>query len=269
MARKKSSGRAKRTTRPKKRAKPSENKIRKIPLPVISVLGSFLVLALISATVWFYMFRSGVFTIESIVINKPQGDVFSGGEEKLRRFYTGRNIFSVDLIQIEALIRNEYPQIRNVEVKRRIPNVLEVDIKYREPFAYLDTAGGIVMDRDGMVLSSGDVPEGIVKILGISFFFTRPSTGSRIDNAMLDKALDLIDALRRAARLTGKEIDHIDVSDRNNLVVRVRGVNVNMGADGFTRKIEHLRAIIGDPAIKMEEIRYIDLRFRDPVISPR
>ena len=239
------------------------------PRPVLAVL-VFILLGLgIAAGSRHYFLTSGAFNVEDIVINKPAGYAFSMGEDKLIRLYHGRNIFTLDLAQIETLIRNDHPQIRNVEVKRYLPNTLEVDIVSREPFAYLDTGGGMVIDREGMVLWSGNVPGGIIKIKGISFFLTRPPTGSRIDNPSLDKALVLIEGFRRKIRHRGDLVDHIDISDRNNIVVVIKGVEIRMGADELSRKLDGLKVILDDPQIKMEGIRYIDLRFEHPVISPR
>jgi cell division septal protein FtsQ len=239
------------------------------PRPVMVGLAFLLLVLGVTAGSRYYFLTSSTFNVEDIVINKPAGYGFSMGEDKLTRLYRGRNIFTLDLDQIETLIRKDHPQIRNVEVKRYLPNMLEVDIVSREPFAYLDTGGGIVIDREGMVLWSGNVPGGIVKIQGISFFLTKPPTGSRIDNPSLDKALVLLEGLRRKARASGELIDHIDISDRNNIVVVIKGVEIRMGTDELSRKLDGLKEILDDPQIDMEGIRYIDLRFENPVISPR
>lgn len=239
------------------------------PRPAILGLTWFLIVLGILAGARHYFLTNSAFKVEDIVINKPVGYGFSMGEDKLRRLYYGRNIFTLDLAQIESLIRKDHPQIRNVEVKRYMPNMLEVDIVSREPFAYLDTGGGLVIDREGMVLWSGNVPRDIVKIQGISFFLARPPTGSRIDNPLVDKALVLVEGLLRKTRLSGELIDYIDISDRNNIVVVIKGVEIRMGADELSRKLEGLKVILDDPHIDMKGIRYIDLRFEHAVISPR
>ena len=269
MSRKKGSRSRQRNSRTKRSASSFDPGKLIPPRPVMALLVFLLAAGALAAGGWYYFFKSSAFSIESIVINKPRGYVFTVGENKLKRLYSGRNIFAVDLDQVETLVRNEYPQLRNVEVKRDLPNTLEVDIVSREPFAYLDTAGGIVLDREGMVLSSGDVPEGIIKIKGINFFLTKPTVGSKVDNAALDKALILIEGLRKKTRVSREEINYIDISDKNNIVVGVKGVEIKMGIDDFSRKLDDLRGILEDPQIKMGGIRYIDLRFDNPVISPK
>jgi cell division septal protein FtsQ len=236
---------------------------------VIFVLIFLFLAGAFAAGTWYYFFRARTFSVENIVVNKPAGYTFSAGENKLKRLYYGRNIFAVDLDQVEMLVRKEYPQLKNVEVKRYLPDTIEVDIVSREPFAYLDTAGGIVLDREGMVLSSGEVPEGVTKIRGINFFLTRPSTGSKIDNESLYKALILIEGLQRKTRISRRDIDYIDISDRNNIVLGIKGVEVKIGVDDFSRKLDALREILEDPYVKTDGIRYIDLRFDNPVISPK
>ena len=217
----------------------------------------------------YYFLNSPSFNVKKIAINKDKGYTFSAGERKLKRLYSGKNIFTVDLEQVKMIIKNDFPQLRKVEVTRRLPDTLEVDIVSREPVAYIASAGGVVLDAEGVVLSVGNVPSGLVKIKGISFFITRPSTGEKVGNKTLSTALVLLEGLKRKIRLRKGDLDYIDISDKNNIVISIQDVQVKMGIKDFSRKIDDLREIMRDPQINMRDIKYIDLRFDSPVISPR
>jgi cell division septal protein FtsQ len=65
------------------------------------------------------------------------------------------------------------------------------------------------------------------------------------------------------------KIGYLDVSDRDNIVINIYGAEIKMGQEDFTRKIYQMKNIMNDPKINMKDIKYIDLRFEDPVIAPK
>ncbi len=218
----------------------------------------------------YYFLNSKFFEIKEIVVNKDRGYSFGYGENKLRQLYLGRNIFTVDLAQVQTLIKNDFPYLKKVEARRNLPEALEVNIVSREPAAVIDTGGGIVIDSEGVVLTIGEETGSLIRIKGMSFFLNMPARGEKIANKSLDAALVLLDEINRklppAAR---KDMEYIDLSQRNNIVVELSGVPIKMGTEDFPEKINKLRRILADPNIDMKDINYIDLRFEDAVISPK
>jgi cell division septal protein FtsQ len=218
---------------------------------------------------WYFFLNSKFFAVNEVIVNKDQGYSFSVEERKLTKRYKGRNIFSVNKRQVQALIKRDFPQLKKVEVRRNMPDVLEIDIVSREPVAIIESGGGIVIDPEGVVLNIGEQKQGLVKIKGISFFLNMPERGEKISNRALDRALLLLEVLRKKMSSEKKNIEYIDISDRNNLILGIYGATVKMGSDDFFRKISQLRSIVNDPNVNMKDIRYIDLRFEDAVIAPK
>ncbi len=215
----------------------------------------------------YFFLNSTFFTIKEVVVNSPSAYSFREGEKKLKRLYAGRNIFTVDLKQVQTLIKNDFPQLKKVEVRRNLPEILEIDVVSRGPVAVIDTGGGIVIDAEGVVLSVGEKSRELVRIKGISFFLHTPSRGNRISDRALGRALSLLDGLRSRMPRNMKDVEYIDISGRNNILLGISGVTVKMGTDDFSRKIDELKEILNDPNMDVRDINYIDLRFRDPVIS--
>ena len=216
---------------------------------------------------WHFFLNSPFFAIKEIAVNRHSGYSFREGERKLKRLYIGRNIFTVDLKQVQMLIKKDFPQLKKVEVRRGLPEALEIDIVSREPAAVIDAGGGIVIDAEGVVLSVGEKAKGLVKIKGIGFFLNMPSRGEKITNRVLERVLVLLDGLRAKMRENIKDIEYIDVSGRNTILFGISGVTVKMGTDDFSGKIDELKEILNDPDVNMGDIKYIDLRFEDPVMS--
>jgi len=216
-----------------------------------------------------FLVYSPLFNIKDVRINNVRGYSFEEGEKMLRGRYVGRNIFSVDLKQARDTIKKSYPQFRKVEVRRDLPDVLEVDMITRDPAAVIDTAGGIVIDSEGVVLTVGEGGKDLVKIKGITFFLNIPSRGETIDNRDLGEALAVLDVLSKKLRGSVKDVEYIDVSNRTNILIGVSGVEIKMGAGDIAEKADKLKNIMRDPNIYFSDIKYIDLRFKDVVIAPR
>lgn len=215
----------------------------------------------------YFFLNSPFFTIKEVVVNSSSPYSFRKGEKKVKQLYVGRNIFTVDLKQVQALIKSDFPQLKKVEVRRNLPEILEIDVVSRGPVAVIDTSGGIVIDAEGVVLSVGEKSRELVRIRGISFFLNMPSKGKKIPDRALSRALVLLDGLRSKMPGNMKDVEYIDVSGRNNILLGISGVTVKMGTDDFFRKIDELKEILNDPNMDMRDINYIDLRFKDPVIS--
>ena len=217
----------------------------------------------------YFFLKSDFFIVREIYVNKDKDYTFKEGETKLNRLYAGRNIFQIDIKYAQTMIKSDFPQLKKVEVRRRFPDRLEVDIITREPVAVVDYGGGIVIDREAVVVALGDKDEGLIKIRGVGFFLNMPSKGEKIKNQMLEKGLVLIDGVRKKMSSRVKNVDYIDISDKNNIVLGISGVAVKMGADDFSYKLDRLNEMLRDPKLNLKEINYIDLRFKDAVIAPR
>ncbi len=217
----------------------------------------------------YFFLNSRYFNVREIVINQDRGYSLLAGENKLKRLYAGKNIFAINLKEVQRVFKRDFPQLKQVEVRRDLPDTLEIDIISRDPVAVIDSGGGFIIDKEGVVLAVGEKEKGLVEIKGISFFLSSPSRGEKIDNQMLDKALVLIDGLRRKMRYQIKNVEYVDISNRNNIMLNISGVPVKMGTGNFSGKINKLAQILNDPNIALKDINYIDLRFEEAVISPK
>jgi cell division septal protein FtsQ len=209
------------------------------------------------------------FDVSEIVVSKEGGYAFWEGEDKIKNLYLGRNIFNVNPENLEILIKEDAPQLKTVVVRRVMPNRLEIDVVPREPAAFINAGRGFVIDKEAVVLSRGKSEKNLVEIKGMRFFFSAPARGERVENAMLDKALTLLEELREKRVLSEYRAESINISDKNNIQLEILGVVVKMGSSDFPKKIMKLKEIFEDPDVNVEDIEYIDLRFDSPIISPR
>ncbi len=256
--------------------KPRKTKRKKINLPItlsgrqiFVLLTSIIVLSGVTLGLRYFFLNGRFFLVKGIAVNKDRSISFTEGKRKLEKLYLNSNIFDINLRQVQAMIKNEFPYLKKVEVRRVFPDRVEVDIVSRQAAAVLETAGGIVIDKEAVVLAVGGKMKDLIKIKGISFFLNVPSRGETVRNKMVAKALAIVVNLRQKIWRYREKVDYVDVSDKNNIIVSIDGVAVKMGTDDFVEKITELNRILRDPDIELSDIRYIDLRFEDPVISPK
>lgn len=226
-----------------------------------------LILVLMAAFLKHYFLNSETFKVKQILVNKSSLESFTGGEKALKERYLARNIFSVIPSQAEMLLRAEYPYLKMIRIRRVFPDTIEVDLVSRESFACVDTSGGMIIDKGGMVLSVGFTPEGIVKIKGFNSMSQRPRPGVLLEDKGVADALEIIDSVFAKTRIKRSELATVDISDKSNIWINLKGVPINLGGSGFSPKIDTLRDILGDPKVDLSDVHYIDLRFKDPVYS--
>lgn len=215
-------------------------------------------------------FESRFFDVREIMVIADNRDLLPKMiEAKLKGPYTGRNIFTIDLVQVQRLLKNQFPELETIEVRRKLPDVLEVCVISRDPVAVIGVSGGVVIDRDGIILSVGSMPEKLVMIKGLRLSVKKSSIGEKIRNNGLERTLALLNAIRKKMGTKALNVESIDASDINNILLSINGVEIKMGFENFSKKIDQLLEVLNDPKMNLKDIKYIDLRFDDIVIAPR
>ena len=190
-------------------------------------------------------------------------------KDQLLRIYKGRNIFDIDIASMSLQIKNDYPVIKDVTVRRILPNKIRIDIVPRIPVAKLKLNENYPIDKEGMILSPGMRSEDIPVITGFSMWL-RPKTGEVIKNQRIEKALELIRALNKSSLTLNYKVAAIDASNNRNLSFYLdNGMEVKIGGEDFLKRIENLKKNLSNPKLDKSNIKYIDLRFKDIVIGPK
>ncbi|MBL7157823.1 MAG: cell division protein FtsQ/DivIB [Candidatus Omnitrophica bacterium] len=187
----------------------------------------------------------------------------------LLQLYKGRNVFEIDIDSIASSIESDYPVIKEAVVKRVLPNRLEIDIVSRVPVARIKAHKIFPVDRSGMILSPEIKSHDLPVITGFSMW-TKIGTGEKLKNSQLESAFSLIDALGESAPGMNYKVSEIDVSNYKNLSFYLKnGIEVKIGGEDFSSRLKALKTTLANPKLNKDNIKYIDLRFRDVVIGPK
>lgn len=176
----------------------------------------------------------------------------------------GANLWSVDTSQVRGRLEG-MPEIRRADVVRALPNRLTILVEERRPFTLVHAGRLHWLDEDGHVLGeetravSPEVP--IISGLTeeeLETMRTAPTVKARA-------AITLIRALLRSGGALAAEISEIDMGRVEGPVLyTVDGVEVRLGTDDWDERLARLEGVLGQVAT--QDVRYVDLRFRDQVI---
>ena len=181
----------------------------------------------------------------------------------------GKNIWHFDLKRIESSLL-ENPFIETACALRRLPDVLEIRLKEKDPIALLNFEGKFYcIDLEGMILPSK--PGKLYNLPVISGNFEGGvRIGSPANGAMLRKGLEFLKLVIHDRPEVYEQISEVVVGKPWGLLLFTskNGIAVRIGEGREIEKIRCLEAamkkIEQDP--DRSRIRYIDLRFRGQVV---
>lgn len=183
----------------------------------------------------------------------------------------GRNIVFLNKREIkETFLANSY--VKEVEVVRKFPNKILVNIRERAPVALLVTSDGFIqISDDSVFLDIRQSPGGynLPLITGIELYAI-PGVGKKIISPALEEALQIISGSNRF--MMGK-IAEINIDNERIIAYTRNGITVLIGgAEDIDNKLKILESImedIVDVSISVSEIEHIDLRFKDTYVIKR
>ena len=129
------------------------------------------------------------------------------------------------------------------------------------------------MERDGYVLPEGTPAprERLVVLKGVERVQAPLKPGQQKKGEAMERALRLLERLQRAPELAGHRVSALDVGDPDQLLfVMDDDVEVRCGGEeDLSMHLHRLREVLKQIASHSLAVRYIDVRFQDPVIAPK
>ncbi|NQT47224.1 MAG: FtsQ-type POTRA domain-containing protein [Candidatus Omnitrophica bacterium] len=233
---------------------------------------AFVVLALLAGVAWFgygFLTESSYFRIEKVVVT-PASALDAIPIENIEKRIKGYNMFDLDLRSLRDSILRGYPEVLKVSVYKRLPNKIQLNLKVREAVAQISSSRYYPIDREGVVLSDvRNFPyERLPVIAGVAV--RGDQVGKVLESERLHVAFRLMNDIRESGLSEDYRVSIIDVNDQRNTSFMLEGgVKINMGRGDFKKDLDRLKDILRQPGMKLEDIRYIDMRFKNAVIGPR
>lgn len=187
----------------------------------------------------------------------------------------GMNIFFVDLNKLKENVDAKHPEFKDVVVRRLLPDRLVVAGRLRKAVAQIRSDRYYPVDRDGVLLPdvvnfpSPDLP--IITGMGINIAKISGSSFGEFGEQKLKSALDLINEIGDNDKLKAYRLKVVDVGDPGNLTFSLETINVEIkiGNSDFHDRLDTLATVIDQVGQDINNFKYIDLRFEDPIMGPK
>lgn len=244
--------------------KEGENR-QSLGVKITRILIFYLIIGFVGWNFFNFMFNSKYFNIEEIVV---KGNDHLSDEEIFykSRIKLGENIFKLDLNKTIEFLKHE-PWIKEIEVKRIIPDKILISLEERKPSAVIYIDGEyFILDKEGMVLSKVEKPGGLSLPLISGLKTEEVKIGDTIIEPEFRIALEIINSANIILPNNFYKIKILALDDFlifgivNNLVVRAHK------AEEIINKGTLLREALGKIIKENLLVDHIDMRFKDSVI---
>jgi len=224
-----------------------------------------------------YMFAdSDIFNVKGLDVRyyDEQNVLYKAGSSDIDpKDVLGDNIFLVDLNDFKEKIEASHPEFKDVMVRRALPNKLIVQARIRLPAAQVYGDKLYFIDMDGIFLPDVKIT-GSARVPLITGIRASPYRANAIQNDKIQKALSLIKALSENTRLSKFKMKTIDMADSRNVsffldAIDAEKMEIKIGEGEFAKRLEVLATVLEQLARDVERVKYIDLRFDDPIVGPK
>ncbi|MFH1398139.1 MAG: hypothetical protein ABIH27_06300 [Candidatus Omnitrophota bacterium] len=241
------------------------------PVVIINIIVFF---AAVSLLVYFtrLIVNADYFTIKDIICREANPADFY--------YLAGKNIFSLNLKKESARLSAFYPHYKLVRLVRIIPNQIYIDLLRRVPIAYLKLYRNFYVDEALFIFEFpdtkvvGDLP--VIYGLDKATFAIKP--GKRYNIPELEAAIEIIKEIRANKALDNFKIKRIDLKSHADAVIlgslRVSGnvqifsiLEIRIPQANIKSKIRILSSLFSQGIDNLRKIKYIDLRFKEPVVK--
>ncbi|MFH1189334.1 MAG: cell division protein FtsQ/DivIB [Candidatus Omnitrophota bacterium] len=218
-----------------------------------------------------FLHESDYFKLRSVDVKASFLDARASSSisSRILSAYKMNSIFSVPLARIAQYIQSSYGDVRDVSVRISLPDKLVVNLKLRRPVALVKSGKFYPVDEDGVVLPAGSRVDALNDIPVINGIDIR-TVNSRYASRSLKLALGLLEEIRHTRSLSSLGVAAINVYDPRNMSFSLKnGVEIRVGDEKFRERLDLLSKALRDPRLVMDNIAYIDVRFKDIIIGPK
>ena len=231
----------------------------------------------------------------AVLANLKQADCFSITKVIVREkgvtsdsqltYFRGKNIFALDLAREAERFAGYFPDYKRIRLTRFLPDCIFVDFLRRAPVALVERGGSQAKSQRAACLDENMIffeaeadmlPPQVPVISGMEKKASSARSGRRFAPPEIALAFEVINAAGKDRTLRGFRIRRIDASSESGLsflismpasLIEDDWMEVRVGGEEIGVKMKVLANILAQMGSKLSTIKYIDLRFKEPVIK--
>lgn len=215
-----------------------------------------------------YFNESSTFAVKTIVIDPALQFIQRRDLVRLQ----GRNIFQVDLQDIEQSLLIKYPQISELRVEKRYPDQIHLVAKKRKSLAQFEHNNKfLVLDDEGVILAESDTKDNNLPSIGAAALkINTVNPGARIENPEVMTGLKIIKSFNENATLASYKIMDMEVDQLSSIFLHLdKDIKAIIDDQKINYKLKVLGIVLTQGNLNLKEVKYIDLRFKEPIIGKK
>jgi len=208
------------------------------------------------------------FKIREIVYDPSLEFIQSGRLAALK----GRSIFEVNLKALQKQLKNQHPELNDLKLSRQFPDRIRVSARKRIPFASVQIKNkDYLLDGEGVVLSNTIASVHSVPVItGIKPTASVLMPGQILNTPDLRVALKVLKAFGMNKYLAVYRILRIDVENLSQIEFYLTDrLKIMIDQTAIAQKMQVLGFLLSRAKLKLEDVNYIDLRFKEPIIGKK
>ena len=183
----------------------------------------------------------------------------------------GKSIFNVDVVRFQRSLMDKYPQMAQANMTRKFPDRILVLARKRAPFAqvYIQNKTFLIDDQGIILFGAPEKGEELPLISGI-FSRRRITTGSALGGESTLLALNIIKGFQNNHSFSPYVVKKIDVDNLKEIDFHLsNGLKIIVDKTDIERKMNTLAMVLSRNRLDTEQVKYIDLRFKDPILGTK
>ncbi len=256
----------------KPRASGGKSEIKKVIVSrVVTALATIIFILFVAVLARAFIEKSDYFKLRTVDVKASFLDPRAryAISNKVLTSNASKNIFSVDLKGIASGIQASYGDVKDVVAVISLPDRIIVSLKLRRPVALVKGVKFYPVDEDGVVLPNGS-STGAISDLPVISGIGIGGANSRFTSRNLRLALELLGEIRLNRTVSSLGISAITVYDPRNVSFYFKnGVEVRIGDENFRDRLDLLSRALKDSRLILDNVKYIDTRFKDIIIGPK
>ena len=213
------------------------------------------------------IFESRYFKIKTVEIDRT----LSFLDKRDFASLNGKSIFSVDVVRFQRSLTDKYPQMAQANMTRKFPDRILVLARKRAPFAqvYIQNKTFLIDDQGIILFGAPEKGEELPLISGI-FSRRRITTGSALGGESTLLALNIIKEFQNNHSFSPYVVKKIDVDNLKEIDFHLsNGLKIIVDKTDIERKMNVLAMVLSRNRLDTEQVKYIDLRFKDPILGTK
>ena len=243
----------------------------KINISGIQVLRTiiFLLIGFILFTVYVqlksFLLTSPLFEVKEVMLDRSIAFIDQRGLKDLK----GVNIFKIDIAKLHHQLELQYPYIANLRIIRQLPDRILILAKKREPLFQLDYQGKyLVIDTEGIALYFTLQPSALPQVFGAIIQHQNLFLGRHLNSPQMLKVVEILNLFKESPLLEQWRVHAVQAANLTKIDISVgENMHVILDDENTSAKMGVLQMLVGSNKIDLNKVRYIDLRFKEPVIA--